>query len=573
VARLIAEGLISLDERDRARPYHDALGERARAALDAVTRRSRHASLAVALGDTGAPVEWQIPHLEGSGQLDAAARASIAAGHAAAARYAFDIAAACFARALALAALEPPTRARVLEALADNLAAAGQGRAAAERYDQAAGLLQGAAASHAALAIRHKAAIALLRAGEVEAGRAALAAALRGLGERMPRRPVLACGYETVRLAIAPAPPEPAPPEPAPSDALRLDALWTSATTLSTCDPLAAHALALRLARRARAAGPRWRVRALGLHAALLAALGGRWRPRAERAIAELRDLAPAIASPDDRAWLAISEAMTAWLAGDVRRTHAWTSQARALAGAASALGAFERARLDALELRALALLGHHDAALRSAGDLLAIARARGDWLAMLPCLHGPVTLAYLAAGERARAASAADEAGPLALRAGSPIPAYHQAWSQATIALFRGDGERAHRVVADAWGPLRRSGVLWLEAIAGDLRGLRARCALAAAAVHTGRARARWLGDAAAQARWLRASTLASGPAIADAIAARQAVLAGQGDGREQAIAASAALRRLGLVPESDALARWSAGQPPLPIDRVYVA
>src|SRR3954471_3383055 len=99
--------------------------------------------------------------------------------------------------------------------------------------------------------------------------------------------------------------------------------------------------------------------------------------------MAELRDLAPAIASPDDRAWLAIGEAMTAWLAGDVRRTLEGTAQARARGPGTSALGAFELAQLGALELRALALRGHHDAALRSAGELLATARARGDWLAM----------------------------------------------------------------------------------------------------------------------------------------------------------------------------------------------
>jgi hypothetical protein len=121
--------------------------------------------------------------------------------------------------------------------------------------------------------------------------------------------------------------------------------------------------------------------------------------------------------------------------------------------------------------------------------------------------------------------------------------------------------------------GPLRRAGALRLEAIAGDLRGLRAICALAAAAVHRGHARARRLRDAEAQARWLRASTLASGPALGDAIAARLAVLAGRDrDGREQAAAAGAALRRLGLVSEADALARWSTGQALRPIDRVYV-
>jgi hypothetical protein len=226
----------------------------------------------------------------------AAARASIAAGHAAAERYAFEIAAACFARALELAALEPPTRARVLESLGDSLAATGDGRAAGTQYDQAALLLEAAAAPRAALAIRHKAAIALLRAGEVEAGRAALAAALRGLGERVPHRPMLACGYEAARLAIALG--RPGRARLAPHDELRLDALWTSATALSTHDPFAAHALTLRLVRQARTAAPRWRVRALALYAALLAALGGRLRARAERAMAELRDLALASDPP-----------------------------------------------------------------------------------------------------------------------------------------------------------------------------------------------------------------------------------------------------------------------------------
>jgi len=128
--------------------------------------------------------------------------------------------------------------------------------------------------------------------------------------------------------------------------------------------------------------------------------------------------------------------------------------------------------------------------------------------------------------------------------------------------------------MLVDAWGPLRRSGALWLEAIAGDLRGLRARCALAAATAHHGHARARLLHDAEAQTRWLRASTLASGPALADAIAAQLAVAAGDsGVGRERAGAAGAALCRLGLVSDGDALARWSTGQALLAIDRLYVA
>jgi hypothetical protein len=569
-AHLVAEGLISLDERDGARPYHDALREPAEAALDPATRRARHAALAGAFDESGAPIEWQIPHLEGSGQLAAAARASITAGRAAAQRYAFEIAAAYFTRALDLAELAPPTRASVLEALSDNLAAAGNGRAAAERYDQAAAVYAGSD-SRAALAMRHKAAIALLRSGEVEAGRAALEHALVGLGERLPRRPLLASIYEAVRLALARK--RPARADLASRALLRLDTLWTSANTLSMYDPFVARVLALRFARRAFAAGqPTWVVRALALEAAFLAALGGRLRARAERTLAEARRRARAIEQPYEDAWLAATEGSTAWLAGDVQRCYEWTARARERFRGVPETGAYEIALLDWFRLPAMALLGHA-AALHSADEVLAMARARGDGFATLPCLHGHITLAYLGAGQLERAASLADEAGSIARQASSPMPAYHQAWSRATIALFRGDGTGAHRLLRDAWGPLRRSGMLLIEAVAGDLRYLRARCALAAAHAERGAPRARRLRDAAAQARWLRASTLAHGAATADAIDAQLAAAAGrEREGRAAAARAAAALHRLGLAPDGDALARWSAGAPLQPIDRIYV-
>jgi tRNA A-37 threonylcarbamoyl transferase component Bud32 len=570
-ARLAAEGLISLDERDCARPYHDALRERADAALDPDTRRSRHSRLARAFGDSGAPIEWQIPHLEGAGQHEAAAQASITAGRAAAARYAFEIAAAYFTRALALAELDAPTRARVVEALADNLAAAGNGRAAAARYREAAEVL-GASDSRAALAMHHKAAIALLRSGELAAGRAALEDTLHRLGERLPRWAMLASIYEALRLAIAAK--LPVRRRLAPRAELRLDTLWTSATTLSMYDPFVANALTLRFVRRALAAGqPRWVVRALALEAAFLAALGGRFRARADRTMTELRAQASRIEQPYETAWVAATEGSTAWLRGDVQRCYDWTARARELWRGVPGVGAYEIALLDSFRLPAMALLGHHGEVLRSADDVLAIARARGDGFATLPCLHGHITLAYLGAGQIERAAEGADEASAIARHASSPMPTYHQAWSRATLALFDRDGARAHRVIAAAWGPLRRSGMLRLEAVAGDLRYLRARCALAAARGLRDDARARGLRDAAAQAHWLRGSTLAYGAVVADAIDAQRMALTGREcDGRARAAAASAALRRLGLVLDGDALARWSAGEPLLPIDRVYV-
>jgi tetratricopeptide (TPR) repeat protein len=578
-ARLLSEGLITVDEHDRVRPYHDTLRARAEAALDATTRRSRHALLASAFGEAGEPVEWQIPHLEGSGKNAAAARASISAGRAAAQRYAYEIATTYFEKALGLAEHEPRERARLLEALSQNLAAAGNGQAAARRYEEAASVFRSISDPREALAMQHKAAIALLRSGQIEAGRAALKTALDGLGERLPRLPTLASLYESVRLAIASRRLRSARSIGpisglAPRAEMRLDTLWTSATTLSMYDPLVANALALRFVRQALAVGePKWVVRALALEAAFLAALGGPLRARAGRTMGDLRSKASLVERPYEHAWVAATEGSTAWLSGDVRGCYEWTSRARALFRGVPETGAYELALLDSFRLPAMALLGHHDAALESAEDVLAIARARGDGFATLPCLHGHITLAYLGAGRLARATSGVDEAGAIAHQASSPMPAYHRAWSRATIALFRGDGEAAYRVIVDAWGPLRRSGMLRLEAVAGDLRYLRSRCALAAARGRRGGARTRALRDARVQARWLRRSTLAHGVATADAIDAQVAALAG----REHACfvlarAASARLYVLGLTPDGDALARWSTGQVLLPLDHVYV-
>src|SRR4029079_14622259 len=106
--------------------------------------------------------------------------ASISAGHAAAQRYAYEIAAAYFEKSLVLAEHEPRDRARLLEALSQNLAATGDGQAAAARYEEAASVFRSISDSREALAMQHKAAIALLRSGQIEAGCAALKTALHG---------------------------------------------------------------------------------------------------------------------------------------------------------------------------------------------------------------------------------------------------------------------------------------------------------------------------------------------------------------------------------------------------------
>jgi hypothetical protein len=576
-ATLTSSRLVSVDERERVRPYHDALRGNADALLDVGGRRARHGLLADALRGHGAPAEWQIPHLEGAGRTEAAAQACLAAGDGASSRHAFEIAVQYFQKALTLGRFAPPLRSETLEKLSDNLALMGRGREAAEQYLEAAQLV-GRSEPRTVLGLEHKRALALLRTGALDEGRGVLKSALRGVGERLPESNAAAIGMfvmERVRRALVRK--RPAPASARPLDAagkLRLDVLWTAGTSLSMYQPVPANALQTRFVRQALQANePRRVVRALAMEMVFLGAVGGRFRREADRLEQDLRERFDSIPWPYERAWLAASLGANAWLAGDLRRCRDWTTRARRMFGEVPETSAFELALLDSWRLPAMALVGDFDEAVRTAEELLAVAMARGDNFASLTCLHGYMTLGYLAANEPELAKTRVEQGRERAKQLASPLPAFHQTWSWATLALYAGDGERAYDTVRSDWWRLRRSGAFVFESCVGDTRDLRARAALAAARSASPRLRKDLLRDATAQARWLRASTLRLGPALALGIDAQVAHLAGRDvDAERLARQATSELDTLGLSPQRDALRRWIEGGPRAPVDAVFV-
>jgi hypothetical protein len=220
-----------------------------------------------------------------------------------------------------------------------------------------------------------------------------------------------------------------------------------------------------------------------------------------------------------------------------------------------------------------MALVGDFAEAVRTAEELLAVATARGDSFASLTCLHGYMTLGYLAAGKPELARARVEQGRERATQLASPLPAFHQTWSWATLALYAGDGDRAYETVLSDWWRLRRSGAFVFESCVADTRDLRARAALAAARAAQNARRKELLKDATAQAAWLRASTLRLGPALALGIDAQVAGLAGRdADAKQLAKEAASALDALGLIPQRDALQRWMDGAPRQPVDAVFV-
>jgi hypothetical protein len=577
-AALTSSRLVSVDEQERVRPYHDTLRDRADAILDAADRPVRHGRIADALRIHRAPAEWQIPHLEGAGRTDAAGQACLVAGDGASKIHAFEIAAQYFQKALALGRFAPSQRAETLEKLSDNLALMGRGREAAESYREAASLMGSRMEPRAVVALQHKRALALLRTGALDEGCDVLRSVLRGVGERLPESTVSALGtflVERARLSLERRRKRESPATSLdPVAQLRLDALWTAATGLSMYQPLLANALIARFVRHAlRANEPRRVVRALAIETVFLSGLGGRYRTAADAIERDLRRRFDDIPWTYERGWVAASIGTSAWLAGSVRECRDWTVRARQIFRDTPETGAFEVALLDAWRLPSMTLVGDFEPAVSAAEDILAVAAARGDQFASLPCLHGYITLAYLAAKDRDVATRRAEEGRVRAEQLASPLPAFHQTWSWTTLALHAGNGAGAYRVVRSDWPRLRRLGVLAFESAAGDLRDLRARAALAAALSAPRRRRADLVDDARAQARWLRSSTLHIGPALALDIEGQIARLEGRRDeAAASGLRAIEGLTEAGLAPRVNAMRRWLEGTAQHPIDAVFV-
>ncbi|MGD0530660.1 MAG: AAA family ATPase, partial [Polyangiaceae bacterium] len=578
-AALTSNRLVSVDEHDRVRPYHDALRERADAMLGAAERPARHGRIVEALRAQGAPAEWQIPHLEGAGRTQEAGEACLAAGDGASRTHAFEIAVQYFQKALALARLASPVRAATLEKLSDNLSLMGRGREAALRYEEAAGLMTGAAEPRTVLAVEHKRALALLRTGALDEGRAVLRSVLRGVGERLPEGNASAVGMfvvERLRRGIDRRLSGPrAHPSLDDAGRLRLDVLWTAGTSLAMYAPVPANALLTRLLTQAlRVDDPRRMTRALAMELVMVSALGGRWRAEANALEQDLRERFGSIPWEYERAWVAACVGAATWVAGDLRACVEWTTRARRLFRQVPEMSAFEFAVLDAWRLPAMAMVGDFDEAVRTADDLLEVAMSRDDQFASLVCLHGYITLAYVATGkadlarERVRLGLARAE------QLDSPLPAFLQLWSRATLALHAGEGRLAYETVRGDWSRLGRSGAFVFESCVGDSRDLRARAALAAARTAPPRRRAALLADARAHSRWLDRCTLRLAPYLSASIDAQVAAIEGRDSAAEtRARAAIEGFDALGLRPNGDALRRWLSGEPAKEADSVYVA
>ncbi len=505
---------------------HDRIRGAVAGTLTDARRREVHAGLAATLaatdGDHADPAEL-IEHWLGAGETERAAALAEPAAADAEDRLAYHRAAELLGLALRREAL-PDDEQRALRARRGRaLAAIGRLAEAADELRAASRL----AAGRERLALERGAVENLLRAGELDRGLDAARGLLREVGERLPRRPLLAAATARARLRMRGMDfTSRAEAAVAPDELDRLDALASVASGVSFAAPVLGVALQARLLRRALDAGePRRIAIALGSELGVIALSGEKSAPRRRGVEVVARRLADELDQPDVVGVVEAGVATGAYLSGRFRDGAAAFDAA--LARMRDRPGAI-RWQLDLAEiLRVVALwwLGDLRALVRAHAAGLRAAEDGGSVEVRRHLCSWPGSVVWLLHDEPATSRARLDASTP------EPRPDdrfhlyhYHALAGRAHADLYERRAGDAHARIEAAWRAIEGAGVLRVQLVELEARYLRGAAAIAA----RGRAGARL---AAAQAAKLERHGVAHGDALAAALRASVARVDGMPD------------------------------------------
>lgn len=441
---------------------------------------------------------------------------------------------------------------------AKELEAAGQGPAAAAAYQAAAGELAPAEAQ----AARLRAGLLLLADAQVTAGLEVLRAVLEGVGEKLPSGGLADMAgalarMAWVRLGGVGAVQRAASDVPI-AAALRADALWGATLALYPIDPVLSLATGTRYQRAAKRAGDAARIgRALSLEAWFRATAS------AESQADDLLDDAAELARSTRDPYLA---GLVPYMRGTLRYLDGrWIEGQRDYELGAARFAEIPGALIEQTSTRALGALcrlqrGDLAGAREGAESLLAEARARGDvfseflldatlrWFLFL-CDDAPQR------GDEVLASIARwDE--------GVGRSAHFSLWSRlntsTSVALYRGEVERAWAIQSAEWPALARSIFMRIRFAAHEAHFLRGRAALASAQQAAPEARRPFARVAASMARRLERAPEASARAWGAVVRAGLHRLRGEARAaREAELSACASFEQLDMQLHLGA-ARW---------------
>jgi hypothetical protein len=492
LAALKAEHLVRFqrtDSQDLVAIYHDRIGERARAMIGPAAMRAWHRELAAVL-ETRRDLDHEViaSHYLAVGERERAAQHVERAAENASRSFAFEHAAVLYGQLMAITSDDAPEQAGRRLLLAEALANAGHGAAAAKRFEEAS---EGAAPSQR-LELQRRAAEQLLRSGHFDEGMKAIARVLSQIGMRLPSTPLavlfLTLLYRCV-LAVRGTRFVPRPAaELLPREAARLDATWSVAFVLSPVDPVTGLLFQTQHVLLALRSGDEYRIaRALAVEIAHLG-VGGR---RNLRRIRDLGVRAHAIAeraqSTYAKAMVTACQGIAGYVTGEFRTALTKLDEAQALFREKCSGSWYEIANTQYFAMNCLGFLGEMRELKERHGVYLREARARGDIFASVNLCFGISNSVWLAADDPDRAR--AECTGAMKTWAPRGFTLEHAAFyvTQTEIDLYRGTPEAAYARLEGMWPALERSLLLRVQLIRITIWYMRARSAIAWASTGRG--------------------------------------------------------------------------------------
>ena len=495
VAKLLRERLVHASGalgRERIELCHEQLRVWLWNGLDQPKRRVLAERLATTFGSDGDPAQVAALWLE-AGHNDKAASHLVATGERAMKALAFDRAAEHFAMALKVGSWGSRQKGVLLAQLADALAYAGRGAAAAEQYLAAA--TQGGDAA-LSLELHRKASGELLRSGHFDRGMEVARTALAAAGMGMPTHHLLSLAWVRPRLRWRGLRCESgAGGTLSAKEAARIDLCWSLSSGIGLIDPIEGayfQALSLLLALQAHDL-PRVG-RGLAGEAAWCVGRGRAGVVRAGRLLAEAEIIADKLRDPYARGVTLLMDGVIGHLIGEFGRSRERLEAAERVLTQQCAGAVWELDTVRQFLMEDLYYLGDLVSYQRLISTGLRQATDRGSLYAATNFRTGLANFVWLMRDDPARSRRETDEAIGRWSRRGFHVQHWYNLIAMVQTELYLGQGSAAYDLIRDRWPELRRSGVFHIQHTRIAALHLRARAALAAAQQSSGRARARFL-------------------------------------------------------------------------------
>jgi hypothetical protein len=263
----------------------------------------------------------------------------------------------------------------------------------------------------------------------------------------------------------------------------RIDTTWSVACGITMIDPIRGADFQTRNLLEALRVGEPYRVaRALAWEATHLSMLSHRFKGRTNRLLDAASQLADQLDAPHAQGMAKLSRGVTSFFFGEHEICRQSCEEAEAIFSEHCTGVAWELDTCHAFAVWGLYYTGRFDELIKRLDRLLAQARERGARLAEADVTTFGGPFVWLARDDPDGAESAIVSAMQQWSHQDYQVQHFTQLTANAQIALYRGDGERALRLINDEWSKLASAMLLQVEIVRIYMRHLHGRAALSAA-------------------------------------------------------------------------------------------